>query len=265
MFGKIARAVCGITLAFALAPEGLLLAQDAVLNEFYGSGVHRYFAGNYAQASSDLTAAIESGSKDPRAYYFRGLAALRLGWQQNARADFQMGAALESADINQFYPVGKSLERVQGSPRMALERYRALARAEAHQRQERRNAIRYEQRKRAEAQVLRAPGPSAPSTSPAAKPVPTETEGVAVDDPFAEKDDKAEPAEEMPAKEKPAAKEGDDDPFADPAAKEDAADKKPEAEEEMPAEDAPDKDADAKSDRAGEGNPFGDDSDGKAP
>jgi hypothetical protein len=253
MFRKIARSVCGLAVAFVVTAGDRLPAQDAVLSEFYGSGVHRYFAGNYAQASSDLTAAIEGGSKDPRAYYFRALAALRLGWQQNARADFQTGAALESADINQFYPVGKSLERVQGSARMTLERYRAVARAEAHQRQERRNAIRYEQRKRAEAQVLRAPGPTPPPIPPAAKPSPA-----AVEDPFAEKEGKAEAAEE-----KPAAKEGDDDPFAGPAAQENAADKKPDAEEEMPAEDASDKDADAPGDKAGDENPFGDDADAK--
>ena len=208
MCRKIARSVCGVVLAFVLTAGDRLPAQDAVLSEFYGSGVHQYFAGNYAQASSDLTASIEGGSKDPRAYYFRGLAALRLGWQQNAAADFRAGAALESADTNQFYPVGKSLERVQGSARMSLERYRAVARAEAHQRQERRNAIRYEQRKRAEAQVLRAPGP----TPPAARPAPST-------------DEPAEAAEAMPGEEKPAAKEADDDPFADPAAKDDAADK----------------------------------------
>jgi hypothetical protein len=246
MFRKIARLVCGVVLAFVLTTGDRLPAQDAVLSEFYGSGVHQYFAGNYAQASSDLTASIEGGSKDPRAYYFRGLAALRLGWQQNAAADFRAGAALESADINQFYPVGKSLERVQGSARMSLERYRAVARAEAHQRQERRNAIRYEQRKRAEAQVLRAPGP----TPPAAGPVPS-------------KDEPAEADEAMPGKEKPAAKEVDDDPFADPAAKDDAADKSSEPEEAMPAEDAADTDADAKDDKTGDDNPFGDDADAK--
>jgi hypothetical protein len=256
MFRKVARSVGGVVLAFVLTVADRLPAQDAVLSEFYGSGVHQYFAGNYAQASSDLTASIQGGSKDPRAYYFRGLAAQRLGWQQNAAADFRAGAALESADINQFYPVGKSLERVQGSARMSLERYRAVARAEAHQRQERRNAIRYEQRKRAEAQVLRAPGP----TPPAAGPVPSTDEPAAAEDPFAEKDDKAE---EMPGEEKPAAKEADDDPFAEPAAKDDAADKSSEPEEAMPAEDAADTDADAKGDKAGDDNPFSDDADNK--
>jgi hypothetical protein len=259
MFRKIARSVCGVVLAFALTAGDRLPAQDAVLNEFYGSGVHQYFAGNYAQASSDLTASIDGGNKDPRAHYFRGLAALRLGWQKNAAADFRAGAALESADINQFYPVGKSLERVQGSSRMTLERYRAVARAEAHQRQERRNVIRYEQRKRAESQVLRAPGP----TPPAARPAPSADDPAAAEDPFAEKDDKAESAEEMPGGKKPAAKDADEDPFAEPAAKEDAADKPAEPEEAMPAEDAADADSDAKGEKVGDDNPFGDDADSK--
>jgi hypothetical protein len=253
MFRKTARSVSGVVLAFVLTAADRLPAQDAVLNEFYGSGVHQYFAGHYAQASSDLTASIDGGNKDPRAHYFRGLAALKLGWQQNATTDFRAGAALESADINQFYPVGKSLERVQGSARMTLERYRAVARAEAHQRQERRNAIRYEQRKRAESQVLRAPGPTPPP--PAAGPAPSAEEPAAAEDPFAEKDDKAG--------EKPAAKQGDEDPFADPAAKEGAADKQSEPDEAMPAEDAAETDSDPKGDKAGEDDPFGDDAGGK--
>jgi hypothetical protein len=240
MFRNIAPAFCGFALVMVLAPQGRVLAQDAVLNELYGRGVHQYFAGNYAQASSELTAAISAGSKDPRAYYFRALTAQRLGRQQNASADFQMGASLESADINQFYPVGKSLERVQGSARVALERYRAVARAEAHQRQERRDAVRYEQRKRAEAEVLRAPGPAPAAMPPAAEPSPAAGEPAAVDDPFAEKEEMAEPSDDA----------------AD--AKDDAADAKPEAEEEMPAEDEADKDADAMPDKPAEENPFAD-------
>ncbi len=97
-----------------------------MLAEFYGSGVHQYFSGNASQAIADLTAAINGGSRDPRAYYFRALAEMRLGMQGQAGADLQRGAALESTDINQFYPVGKSLERVQGSARMSIEQHIAL-------------------------------------------------------------------------------------------------------------------------------------------
>ena len=137
-------------------------AQDAVLEELYGSGVHEFFSGNYAQSIADLTTAASGGSRDPRVYYFRAMAYLRMGDAQNSQADMEKGSAMECADVNQFYPVSKSLERVQGSGRLALERHRTKARAEIHMREERRNAARYEQQRRAEAEVLRAapaPGP----------------------------------------------------------------------------------------------------------
>src|SRR4029078_11695804 len=125
------RKLIGYTFAVALAVccSGIASAQDGVLSQFYGSGVHAFFAGNYSKANQELTTAINSGSKDPRAYYFRGLANLKHGLTDDARAAFQRGAALEPADSNRVYPVSKSLERIQGSDRLSLERYRSLARA----------------------------------------------------------------------------------------------------------------------------------------
>ncbi len=46
-------------------------AEDLVLSQLYGSGVHRYFAGDTTNAHSDFTAAITGGTNDPRPYYFR--------------------------------------------------------------------------------------------------------------------------------------------------------------------------------------------------
>jgi len=140
---KTALRACGLWLLLATICSTPAAAQDAVLSEFYGSGVHHYFAGNYSQAIADLGAAIDNGSRDPRAYYFRGLAKSRSGY--GGDADFQTGAALETSDSDQYYPVGKALERVQGSTRMRIERFRALARATAMSQQRRRDAQRYEQ------------------------------------------------------------------------------------------------------------------------
>lgn len=228
MLKNIVCVSCGLMLVVSAAR---LPAQDAVLNEFYGSGVHHYFAGHIDQAVSDLTAAIRGGTKDPRAYYFRALAEMQSGQQAQATADLQKGAALESADLNQFYPVGKSLERVQGSARMAVERYRSVARAQALDQQRKRAAVRYEQRRRAEAAVLRSPVPAAEveaAKAAASEPVPKPAE----EDPFA--DDKAPPTpdSEMPAADaEPAAA---DAPQAEPAADapaEPAADEDPFADE----------------------------------
>lgn len=265
---------CGLTLAcFGLAPAPAA-AQEAVLEDFYGSGVHRYFAGDYSAAIADLDAAINGGSRDPRAYYFRGLARQRMG--SGGTEDFKTGAALETADTDQYYPVGKSLERIQGSTRMTIERYRTMARATALTQQRRRDAARYQQLQQREQHVLRAPmpGPAAPATAvepvPAAPPVP---DPPASADPFADAPEAAPevapkaaegtpaapapsvaapptttpapaspapgtpppPVAEPPAADMPA----EDDPFAEPPAADDAPadDSAPAAE--MPAEEEP--------------------------
>ena len=152
--GRSAGALALAAVYFCSSPAR---AQDAMLTELYGSGAHSFFAGDYYRAEESLTGAINGGSKDPRAYYFRAMTLMRMGREDEAKSDLKKGAALESADVNQFYPVGKSLERIQGSSRLTLERYRSLARAEAHGRQEKRDAARYEKLRRAEANVLRAP------------------------------------------------------------------------------------------------------------
>jgi hypothetical protein len=190
--------------------------------------VHNYYSGNSSAAISDLSAAIDAGSRDPRAYYFRALAEMKMGSLGNAEADMRMGAILESADSTQFYPVARALERVQGPARATLERYRSLARAEAYQRGRDNNLMRYEQLQRNEEKVLRNPPVQsrAPAAAPpAAKPrvpappvpappvLPTPT-----DDPFSE-DNKmpATPDEPADAEEMPADDEAD--PFGEPPAK----------------------------------------------
>jgi hypothetical protein len=241
MLKMTARLCCG--LALLLVSVANVSAQDAVLAEFYGSGVHQYFAGNTPQAVADLTAAIRGGTKDPRAYYFRALAELQMGQQKEATADLQKGAELESTDLNQFYPVGKSLERVQGSARLTIERYRAVARAQAHDRQRKRDAVRYEQRRRAEAAVLRTPQPAPPAAAEkasAAEPVPPTP--AAEEDPFAE--DKGTPAPPEPDSAEPAA-EAADSPFEADADKP-AEEMKDEAAADKPAADEADPFADEK-------------------
>ncbi|MGW8256681.1 MAG: hypothetical protein ACWGMZ_04265 [Thermoguttaceae bacterium] len=129
-------------------------AQEAVLGQLYGSGVEAYFSGNYIYAYNRLTAAIKAGSRDPRVYYFRGLAYVKLGRKQDAKLDFQKGANLEIKDVNQFYGVPRSLERVQGSVRQLLESYRVRARMIALEKAEKIRKARYESLKREEARVL---------------------------------------------------------------------------------------------------------------
>lgn len=236
-------------------------AQTDVLNELYGSGVHAYNAGQNREAYDDLTMAIRSGSKDPRVYYYRGLAYMRLGRPQEAQGDFKKAASLEMADTDHFYPVSKSLERVQGSARAQIERYRSQARLVAYQTREQRRINRYERIRKNEPNVLMpeeatempAPAKEATEPAPADEPEPepempanepepaepAEKEEMPAEEPEAEAD---MPADEAPADEKPAEK-ADDDPFAEegdenmPAEKEGDAEKADEPADEKKSDD----------------------------
>lgn len=148
------RVAGAAVLALGLA-QPLAAQTSGVLAEWYGAGVHAYFDNQLTQAHRALTAAIDGGSEDPRAYYYRALTYLRLGRPEQARADMSIGADLEMRDAAGRYPVGRSLERVQGSERMLLERYRVQARTASYQRQQQIRQQRYEDVVRREADVLR--------------------------------------------------------------------------------------------------------------
>ena len=98
-------------------------AEPAPLIVAYGNGVHAYFGGDYQSSYDALSGVIEAGSNDPRAYYFRGLSALKLGRLDEAEADFQQGANLEAEGRGGVggRTIGRALERVQGCDRLNLE------------------------------------------------------------------------------------------------------------------------------------------------
>ncbi|MBU4399720.1 MAG: hypothetical protein KKE86_10345 [Planctomycetes bacterium] len=196
-------------------------AGEAVLGQEYGSGVHAFFTGDNIAAHERLTAAIKGGSKDPRAFYFRGLVYLKLGRGPEAAMDFRHGAELESKDLNRFYNVGKALERVQGEARIELERYRVEARMAALEEVERIRKARYEAIRREEARVLREQALAAPEEP--IKPAPATP--AEADNPFAvpEEENPFAVPEKKPAAQpdkKPAAKPpAEENPFADEAEK----------------------------------------------
>jgi tetratricopeptide (TPR) repeat protein len=158
-------------------------AQDAILGQMYGSGVHAYFSGEYVRAHGLLTKAIDAGSRDPRCYYFRGLTYLNLGRPQDAESDFQQGAKLETADLNKTYSVAKSLERVQGPARLDLEQYRAAARMAALEQSEKLRKQRYEELNREERRALESQVGPPPANAGAEAPPPPEVKSQ--DNPFA--------------------------------------------------------------------------------
>lgn len=180
-------------------------AQDAILGQMYGAGVHAYYSNDYYQAHEKFSAAIKAGSRDPRCYYYRGLCLIRLGRSEDAQTDFQMGAKLETEDINKFYSVPAALQRIQGSDRVALEKYRTQARMVALQREQERRAARYGEMRQEEQRVLQQQAEAAPATPPA----------MSAKTPVAEGTFQSGPIEE-PKPEKPAAKA--EEPAADAAA-----------------------------------------------
>jgi hypothetical protein len=190
-----------------------VMTEVTALARAYGAGVHAYFSGDSQRAYDDLTQAIEAGTRDPRAWYFRGLAALKLGRLDEAEADFSTAATRETEAAGDW-AVSRSLERVQGNDRLALERHRVRARVAGYE--QRRQAVerRYSQIESLQTEMLRerrpegtTPDPSekfggedipaAPITPPSTPAEPVEpaepTDGV-----------REEPAEETPAEEMPA-------------------------------------------------------------
>jgi hypothetical protein len=72
-------------------------ADQAEALKYYGRGVRDVHRGQYFSAIQHLDLASAHDHRDPRIYFYRGLAKLRLGWQYDAIADFQMGSQLEVA------------------------------------------------------------------------------------------------------------------------------------------------------------------------
>jgi hypothetical protein len=232
-----------------------VMTEVTALARAYGAGVHAYFSGDAQRAYDDLTQAIEAGTRDPRAWYFRGLAALKLGRLDEAEADFSTAATRETAAAGDW-AVSRSLERVQGHDRLALERHRVRARVAGYEKRRQAVERRYSQIESLQPEMLReqrpdgatqdppkefgavetpeepsTPPPPSPEDQPAAD-MPAEPD--AAEPPMAEESPEPEAIPEPPAD---AAPEGESTPEADPA---DPAmeDEKPMETEDAPAEPA---------------------------
>ena len=193
---------------FAIA-SAELRGQDIVLSELYGRGVHAYFENDFSESQALLSEAIELGSRDPRAYYYRGLIHAQSGRSDQAEADFQTGARLEVTNDERIYPVGHSLQRIQGPLRLTLEAHRRDARLAVKVQEHKEQRARYDRVRQAEGDVLRAPSP--PAALPAAP-------GVDPSDPFAGDADAPRAVEAPPAELPEAPADAGPAPPAAPAA-----------------------------------------------
>ncbi|RCS52836.1 hypothetical protein DTL42_08365 [Bremerella cremea] len=202
---------CGLLSCLSLLLPALVTqesaAQDTVLTDLYGSGVHAYYRGDFAEAQKLLGTVVEEGTSDPRVYYFLGLADHKLGEEDQAKANFTKGAELE-LDRSQVYPVSKSLERVQGSERLLLEEYREKVRTAVYLQKKKEERALYEARKSAEEQVLRSRAKKAAQDIPVKVPAADET------DPFGSPGAAAVP--DMPAPVEETEEAAPADPSANP-------------------------------------------------
>lgn len=219
-----------LLLALVVTSAGLIIgetasAQNAILAEMYGRGVHAYFSGNHADANRYLTMAINNGSEDPRAYYFRGIVAQASGRSYEADADWQRGAELEAqGKINGS--IGRALARFQGSGRIKLEQIRQKARLEALALAAARSQQRYgELGISGGAPAAPAPAVAAPATPPPAPAVvgnPFSDDSLAEGQPKVTADDALEGAMDNPFDEAgagggDASAGGEASPFGEPA------------------------------------------------
>ncbi len=207
-------ALAALFTCLGLAAPCQLTAQDNILGEMYGRGVHAYYAGNYIDAESYLTTAIENGIDDPRAYYFRGILENAQGRTAEAETDWAEGAKMEASGTTNV-DVGRSLSRFQGSARLKLEEIRRLARLQALTGAPTRSQIRMNEIKAAvppaKSTVAAPPVPrssrpvAAPPTPPAAdNPFANDT-GLAAGQPQVEQDDALAGAMNNPFKDDAAA------------------------------------------------------------
>jgi hypothetical protein len=118
-------------------------AEDAAVDKLYGEGVHAFFANDVTAAHKHLDASIAAGNRDPRCYYYRGLAAWRMGKADAAKADFRQGATLEAASPDMTTMINRSMQRVQGSTRLSIEKFRSDAQLAALAARKQRDAARY--------------------------------------------------------------------------------------------------------------------------
>ncbi|MDB4650476.1 hypothetical protein OAE37_01805 [Pirellulaceae bacterium] len=176
IFFGIASAIAILNSTVLATSTNRLSANDEIaITELYGQAVHAYFDGDYENANKGLTDAIELGTDDPRVYYFRGLTKRMLGRNDEATKDFEAGGKLEALAAAQFYPIGRSLERVQGEARMEIEKIRKQAKIAIRLREKKIEDARIESFKRNE--KVRQPV----KTTPLPKP---NSNAASQDDPF---------------------------------------------------------------------------------
>lgn len=139
---KIALTVVISGLIYGATHSTQVHANQALLSEMFGRGIHAFYVGNQDDAQKMFTSAIEHGLEDPRVFYFRGIIAFEGGNKEQAVEDWKRGADLE-ANSRVNFEVGRTLSRFQGNGRITLESIRQTAKLAAFEARMKRAEIRY--------------------------------------------------------------------------------------------------------------------------
>ena len=218
-----------LALVVFVAFEHTAQAQNAILAQLYGQGVHAYYSGDSMKAYDLLSKAIDGGSKDPRAFYFRGLTAVSSGREFESETDYRAGAELEAK--GNFGPSeGQALSRIQGSHRMKIESMRQQAQFEHQAAAADRSKARYQGIEAASGSVLSEPPAAAQPNRRPAPPATPPAAASAGSDPFANNSASGQAKVDS----KDVLPDAATDPFADDAAPAAAGAKEPAAAGEDP-------------------------------
>jgi tetratricopeptide (TPR) repeat protein len=105
-------------------PDSLKTPNPGAAGQRYATGLRLYNERKFADAEREFTAAVENDSLDARYFYFLGLTRLMLNKRDAAIADFEQAANLERQHRPDKATVNGALERVQGSARQEMNRFR---------------------------------------------------------------------------------------------------------------------------------------------
>jgi hypothetical protein len=105
-------------------PDSLAIPDPILAEVHYATGLRNFWSGRYADAERDFLEAVTAYSQDARYFFYLGLTRLALNKPGDAEADFEQGGRLEAQGQPGRSAVSAALERIQGTPRKTLNRFR---------------------------------------------------------------------------------------------------------------------------------------------
>jgi hypothetical protein len=114
----------GTTGTTVMAANGPRIETAMLAEKLYGEGVISLRDGNLSKAQKSLTDAIAQNGEDARYHYLLGIAKWMQGDTASANAEFEKGRRLEIEGKPGIRLINSALERVQGTPRQAVNAFR---------------------------------------------------------------------------------------------------------------------------------------------